>query len=590
MNTYLRDSQGRWNQPTLLLIALLAAALGLRVWGIWFGLPYVFHNDEDFEILRALQLGSGDYNFSRISKGGYFYVLFVEYGLLFVLLLVSGVVSSAAEFGELYIRDPSAFYLIGRATTAVIGTFTVLLVYRLGRLAWSPAAGLLGAALLTFNILHSYLSHLTTVDVPLTFLTIAALYFAAKLITGGSARNYWWAALMAAFAMSTKIPAVLLVIPLLIAHIYFVSNQGGAIRQYFLSRNLWQAAGIFVAAYVITTPGILFYFDAVVANGLGKFAGAMDFADAGGEGLDERSKLANTSLFVFYYHAILESMSWPVFILCSAGVLYAIWKHRPVDVMLVAFAGVWYTAMASSTDQHQFFPRYILPVIPVMALLGGRLLANLASFLPRDSRRAAVPLVLAALVTLPVAKIAEKNHSMLKVDTRAVAKAWFDDNIPAGSKVLIEGSRTVVSNATIPLQNTEQNLRDSIEYWRDRAPGKARYFRMALNVMPDRTYDLLGVQSGDLRDLDYYKQLGIQYLVLRPNKYPGSRVKYDWPEFLEALHSDPDAQLIKRFVPTEENSVRSPLIEVWRIDSNVQPEGELQVTDAGSAAAGDGAR
>ena len=574
------------NWPGFLLLGLLLAALGLRLWGIWFGLPFVFHNDEGFEIVRALQLGTGEFDFTRVTKGGYFYLLFVEYGLLFLVLFLTGVVDSAAEFGEYYIKDPSAFYLIGRATTAVIGTATVYLVYRLGKLAYSSAAGLIGAAFLTFNILHAYLSHLTTVDVPMTFLSLAAIYFAVRMTTEqGTSRDYWWAALMAAFATATKAPAILVLVPLLVAHVYYVRNHGGAFGQYFLSKHLWQAAVIFLGVYAVMTPGIIVYFDHVVLSALGKFSGAgvIDMAaDLEEEGLDERSMRANTSLFVYYFDVIVDSMTWPVFLLCTGGLLYAAWKRRPADIMLVVFAVVVYVVMSSATDEHQFFPRYILPALPVMALLGGRLVADVQERVTTGPRGAMLaPALVAVLVAMPALQIAESNHVLLRKDTRAIAREWFDANIPTGSKVFIEGSRTVVSNATIPLQNSAENLKNSIELYRDREPGKAKYFRMALNAVSGPTYDLVGVQARDLRDLQYYKDLGVQYFVLRPDRYPGSRIKYEWTELVEALRSDPDVELIKRFEPTDETSWRSPLIEVYRVNSNLEfVEGEEAMREA----------
>lgn len=560
------------NWPGLLLLGLLLASLGLRLWGIWFGLPFVFHNDEGFEIVRALQLGAGEFDFTRVAKGGYFYLLFVEYGVLFVVLFLTGVVSTATEFGEYYISDPSAFYLIGRATTAVIGTATVYLVYRLGKLAYSTAAGLIGAALLGFNILHSYVSHLTTVDVPMTFLSLAAIYFAARMTTEqGSHRDYWWAALMAAFATATKAPAILVLFPLLIAHVYYVRNRGGTFAQYFLSRHLWQAAAIFVGAYVITTPGIVVYFENVMLGGLGKFSGVVDLAgEFEEEGLDARGLRANISLFQYYYEVIRDSMTWPVFAVCLGGLLYAVWKHRPIDVLLVTFGVVVYVVMSSSTDEHQFFPRYILPALPIMALLGGRLLADALGRLRGGSRAVVAPALTLVLIAAPALEIAEANHVLLREDTRAIAREWFEANIPPGSKVFIEGSRTVVSNATIPLQNTEENLKESIEFYRDREPGKAKYFRMALNVLSGPTYDLVGVSSWDLQDLQYYKDLGIQYFVLRPDRYDGSRNKYEWTDLVENLRSDPDVELIKRFEPTDDNSWRSPLLEIYRVNSNLE--------------------
>ena len=59
----MRDSRPAGPQQTRvtwLLIAILGLALGLRVWGIGFGLPYEFTNDEGKEIHRRLSWQPGN--------------------------------------------------------------------------------------------------------------------------------------------------------------------------------------------------------------------------------------------------------------------------------------------------------------------------------------------------------------------------------------------------------------------------------------------------------------------------------------------------------------------------------------------------
>ncbi|MBK8973382.1 MAG: hypothetical protein IPM37_19225, partial [Hahellaceae bacterium] len=72
----------------MLLCAIILLGFGLRVWGINFGLPFLYHADEGFEVNRALQLANGSFDFSRVAKGGYFYLLFAEFGFLFVFLKI----------------------------------------------------------------------------------------------------------------------------------------------------------------------------------------------------------------------------------------------------------------------------------------------------------------------------------------------------------------------------------------------------------------------------------------------------------------------------------------------------------------------
>src|SRR5690606_40726119 len=72
-------------------------------------------------------------------------------------------------------------------------------------------------------------------------------------------------------------------------------------------------------ALPISTPGIVIYFDDVVLSGLGKFSGGGEgLADLDEVGLDEESLRARTNLFVYYFDVFVESMTWPVFVVCRS--------------------------------------------------------------------------------------------------------------------------------------------------------------------------------------------------------------------------------------------------------------------------------
>ena len=148
------NSSGTWNVfkgwPRVAWALLLAACL-LRVWGVWYGLPFLYISDEYHEVMRALQLGTGSFNFERVGKGGFYFILFFEYGIYFVLLKLAGVVASAEDFGRIFARDPSAFYWMGRATAALIGASTVAVVFQLARRAYSTTAGVLAAGVPYFQ-------------------------------------------------------------------------------------------------------------------------------------------------------------------------------------------------------------------------------------------------------------------------------------------------------------------------------------------------------------------------------------------------------------------------------------------------------
>ena len=91
---------------------VLGFALVLRVWGIDFGLPYDLTYDEVHEIVRAFKLGAGEYDWQEFSKGGLYYLLFVEYGLLYVVWWLTGRIADAQDFALLYFQEPSVFCVL----------------------------------------------------------------------------------------------------------------------------------------------------------------------------------------------------------------------------------------------------------------------------------------------------------------------------------------------------------------------------------------------------------------------------------------------------------------------------------------------
>ncbi|MEX2123285.1 MAG: glycosyltransferase family 39 protein [Woeseia sp.] len=538
------------------LALLFAVALVLRLWGIWFGLPFSFKADEYHEVFRALELGSGSFNFERTGKGGYFYILFVEYGVVFVALKLAGIVDSAQDFARYFARDPSVFYLVGRATTAVVGTLNVFLAYRLGVRGYGIGAGVLAAVFLTIDFLNTEHSHFITVDVPMTCLATAALLFAVRMVTDGKASDYKWAALFAALATTTKLPAILLLVPLLVAHHYVVRRQDGGARRLFLARDLWWAAGIFVVVLAVTNPGLIVN-PPWEAISVGADPEVIEENDA------EVLPAVAPNLFVYYLSIIAESMGWPLLVVSLAGALYALWKRTPTDVILISFAAIYYLVF-SSTGSNLFFPRYILPLIIVLALLAGRVLDVVW---PRSGslRQAAAVVFVVILAGFPAYRTVANNYLLTQTDTRTLARNWFDENIPQGSRVMIEGLKIEPTKLTVPLQDTPENMRANIEYYKSREPGKAKYLGFVLQVDIGNTYDLELVKPTELQSLEFYKNKGVEYLVIRPEAFASSRsMGQAGRDFLEDLQNDRDVSLLKSF-RSDPRSRPGPDIDIYEV-------------------------
>jgi len=555
-------TRGASVRRTVFLIILIAFVL--RVWGIWFGLPYLYQSDEPYEVLRALRLGMGQFDFSRTAKGGYFYLLFLEYGVYFVVLKLLNVVKSSLDFAYLFIREPWSFYLMGRITTAVIGTATVFFTYRLGAKTFGKTAGAAAAAFLAVDMLHVSNSHYATVDVPLAFTVTLSLFFAVRILESPRTGNYLGAALFTGLAAMTKLPGVLVCIPVFLAHFYAVRNGGGKIRDILFGKRFLFYGFLSAVVFLAGNPGFVVEFGKTLSGVLRIFGASgkpLTFVDTG-----ELRPPPNR--FLYYLNAFGTSLGWPLFAICVLGFLYAAWKRKKADVLFLSFLSVFFLVLALSKHPFLYYERYVIPLIPPLVILAAR-------FLKETLERAAAgkaPAVLAAACTLlvlwPAVGSAWEDLRISFKDTRTYAKEWIEANIPEGSKILIEGSRTTVSRMTVPLRNSPENLRRSIELYKKTDPGKARYFELELKVLSGKTYDLVTVGPyRPFKGLEYYKRIGVRYMVLRPEVYKVHRRKKVLDEMMRKIARDPDVELMKRF-EGDPFFRPGPTIEIYRIKGN----------------------
>ena len=538
---------------------VLGISILIRLWGTWYGLPFSYWVDEYHEVLRALELGAGGFNFERTTKGGLYFLLFVEYGLYFVCLKIAGLVTSTREFAELFVRDPSAFYLMGRVTAALIGSATVAATFVLARRAYSATAGLLAMLFLAVNVLHIELSRRIGVDVPMTLLATLALYFALRIAADGHRRDYLLAALCAALSTTTKLPGILLVVPLLIAHTIFVSKVRSGIRGWFGSRDLWLAAAALIVVLVATNPGIV------------QETGYLSlFLDAPGELADSESNEAfeefsggdRPNLYMYYLAALQSSMGWPLFAICLMSVAYALWRHKPSDVMLLSYAAIHYLVISSTTSDMLYYPRYAVPIIVVLAVLSGRALADFGhKFKPRHV--AAMLGIAAGLVVVPVGQSIVTAQALAQTDTRTLAKNWIEAHVPMGSRVLIEGLKIGPVKGTVQLRETRRAIERRIEHWRIVEPKQARFLELQLAVYEGGGYELVLAQRESVATLEEYQASGVEYFVIRPGPFMASRrVDIGGAHLVRELRAHTGVRMIKRFEGDSPTQL-GPTIEIY---------------------------
>ena len=539
---------------------ILSAAAILRFWGIWYGLPFGYHKDEYHEVMRALALGAGDFDFGRTSKGGFYFILFFEYGLYFAFLKLSGLVASAQEFAQSIVRDPTVLYLLGRGTAAVAGSATVAFAYVTTARAYTRSAGVIAALFLAANVLHVGLSRVIGVDVPMTLLAAITLYFGVRIAQSGERKDYLLAALFASLATTTKLTGVILLVPMLIAHAYSVWRSRTGIGGLVGKRELWLSALIFVAVLAVTNPGA-FGSSGYISN----FSADTQSTDELDE-IDEMPELGGEGrpdLFAYYVSVMGESMGWPLFAVSLLGVLYALARRTPADVMLLSFGALNYLAIAG-TSTELYYPRYALPVILVLAILAGRAVADLVQRAGNHSNALLVLTCVTCLV-VPLWRNAAMAYALSEIDTRTQALDWFKQNVPEGSRVLIEGGKVGPERNSVPLPETPASLQRQFAYWNHVEPRQAQLLKFKLRDHPGGGYELVFLKMEHPGTLDDYVSQGVEYYVVRPTRFLQSRrAGTGTVQLVNDLRNDPRIQLVKTF-RGETTAQLGPTIEIYRV-------------------------
>jgi 4-amino-4-deoxy-L-arabinose transferase-like glycosyltransferase len=108
---------------------------------------------------------------------------------------------------------------VGRVLTALFDLATVGLLFLLGKWLFSPAVGLLAAALLAVNVMHIQLAHFFAVDPYLTFFVLASLVLLVAATRGNVGHKRRAGVILLAgasigLAVGSKFGGTLLVIPL----------------------------------------------------------------------------------------------------------------------------------------------------------------------------------------------------------------------------------------------------------------------------------------------------------------------------------------------------------------------------------------
>lgn len=416
-----------------LLLVVLALALGLRGWAINWGAPFLYHPDEHLILQPALNMVR-----DRTPNPHWFQypslLLYVEAGIVTVLqpfveapLTTDPTVNQIGPWDAVPAQWP--FALGGRVAVATMALLGVWFLYRAGTTYSGVPVGLGAALLLVAAPLHNESSHFLTTDVPAATLLTAALALSLAGARAVDMRRLAAAGFVAGLAAGTKYTAgIALFVPLVVA----MSGPRRSVAQRIAVVSAAAAAGFMIAC---------------------PFA-VLDFSEFwGGLQQQRRNYLGDNvpgSDWRWYIKYLADSgLLRPSAVACALGLAGMLWRgvrpraageaeHEPprrvhlvlvlVPVAYLAFLS-WYPYRAQ---------RNLVILLPFLCLAG----ADVGWRLVRRFQRGLASAAYAALVCLLAAPglVACVHHDrqLAQPDTRTVALAWIEANLPTNSRIARE--------------------------------------------------------------------------------------------------------------------------------------------------------
>lgn len=410
-----RITAPRWE--LVLLAGVVLVALLLRVWNLDQNLPFVYNIDESARFVPD----AASYFHERLG----FRQLVNPPGMMGLLGLIDQVWfrPQGLSPAEGLIAHPTQAYLLGRILAVAMSVAAIPIFYVAGRRLVGRTAALVAAGLLAVAFLPVVYSRLALSDGPTLLFIAVGLLGGAVILQEGRTRGYVMVGMAVGLAAGFKYNAGIIVLVGLAAALMRVPDDGWGtvVRRTVLMGAIAFASFVVADPYVLIDPA--------------EMLKAIEYQQAwssSGRYVGEPM----TNGFAFYVWSATWGVGWAPLIAAVVGAGLLAWRRWRVALMLLPLVVVYLLVMGT---QDRFFARWLLPIVPIMALTAGFAVQELVGLL--RSRR--VRIVAAAVLALGLGaqSLIHSTHTVAVIgrdDTRTVLRDWMLENVPAREGVVLE--------------------------------------------------------------------------------------------------------------------------------------------------------
>jgi 4-amino-4-deoxy-L-arabinose transferase-like glycosyltransferase len=475
------------------LIGLIVLGLCLHLWGIFYGLPYLYHPDEPLGISVAINMiKTGDLNPHFFGYGSLFFYLNAAAQLAYYAAgKLIGIFHTAGDIPDL-IRLAAGVgkslmptqVLVGRLVSVLAGLLCILAAYGLGNRLSDRKTGLLAAVFVTLSPTMALHAVFVTPNMLATLMVMLTLLALLRLTPVSRWPSFVLVGMAFGCAVASKYNDALLILPCLVTYLFLYRRSFWKKPEVYLSLL---AAGL---TFLVVTPYALLDFNKFITDTWFHLEYYSTRSHAGMEG--------NT--LEFYITYLLRNEGVLPFIGLATILAYLKRRNRN-GLILTAFAVPYVVYFSSLRIRNDRTILIVLPVLLVMAadglLILWRWLSNRAQPWRFGGRAGVAIFVIGSVIYLGAGAISQ-DVRLATPDGREVASRWIAANVPSGTHMAAESYAPFIDPQNYRVDFFEELRSNSPEWYR--AQG----------------YDLLVLSSGSYRR--YYA---------RPDMYPTEIAQYD---------------------------------------------------------------
>lgn len=433
-----------WGQlSTLLLFCIVLLGAVARFWNLdWDAGAYTLHPDEWALNQVVRRLGPD------LNPHFFFYGSFPIY-------LYRGTAEALTWLTGVDWLDTSRAALIGRFYSALCSTLMLPLVFQVGRRLWGVASGLVAASLAAGAPLLIQAAHFGTVDTMVTLAGVAVLWLSLRIVDGGGTGTLVAEAFVIGLAVATKLTAAsFLVMPTLA---YLTPGARSPMETRFVLRASRYLVFLAACALVALVASPYYLLD------WNEFRAALVEQSqelSGGYTLIYTWQFIGTTPYVFEgSNLIIWSVGLTAGISGVVGWVLSVTRMflRRVELLPTLLLTLWPTLyfLYIGTWEARFV-RHTLPLVPFLCLFAAGAVGALLNWC--ESRDIFLRALLRAIMALVVSFSVLWGLAFLSIyastDTRLAATAWFHNNVPEGTSVVVEDKDTLIPlpDAAHPVQ------------------------------------------------------------------------------------------------------------------------------------------